>query len=157
MSGKIKNTLGNKRKLMFFLPFLFCSLIFAASGWAQAEGAPGEKQPASYNPADLPLPTDPLAGLKSTEKPKKDAAATASPAFSQVLLLISSLIRSILSVLGAIALAVFVYAGIKWMTAQGNPEQVKSASQIMLWAVLGVIMALGSYIILSFVFKIIAP
>ncbi len=65
--------------------------------------------------------------------------------------LIGSTINYVLGVVGSIALAIIVYAGIKFMNARGNPEDVKSASKIMLWAGLGLAMIFFSYLILNYV------
>ncbi|HBV57884.1 MAG TPA: hypothetical protein DEB73_01285 [Candidatus Magasanikbacteria bacterium] len=67
--------------------------------------------------------------------------------------LIGTTISYILRVVGSIALAVIVFAGIKFMSARGNPEQVKSAMQIMLWAGLGLAMIFFSYLILNYVIE----
>ena len=67
--------------------------------------------------------------------------------------LIGSTISYILGVVGSIALVIIVYAGIKFMNARGNPEQVKSATQIMLWAGLGLAMIFFSYLILNYVIE----
>ncbi|MEK9183229.1 MAG: hypothetical protein AAB849_01860 [Patescibacteria group bacterium] len=67
--------------------------------------------------------------------------------------LIGTTIGYVLGVVGSIALAIIVFAGIKFMNARGNQEDVKSASQIMLWAGLGLAMIFFSYLILSYVIE----
>lgn len=67
--------------------------------------------------------------------------------------LIGTTIGYVLGVVGSIALVMIVYAGIKFMNARGNPEDVKSASQIMLWAGLGLAMIFFSYLILNYVIE----
>ena len=67
--------------------------------------------------------------------------------------LIGTTINYVLGVVGSIALAMIVYAGIKFMNARGNPEDVKSASKIMLWAGLGLAMIFFSYLILNYVIQ----
>ncbi|MBI5022707.1 MAG: hypothetical protein HZC05_00880 [Candidatus Magasanikbacteria bacterium] len=71
----------------------------------------------------------------------------------EVSFLIGSIVKYILGVVGSIALMIIVYAGIKFMNARGNPEQVKSATQIMLWAGLGLAMIFFSYLILNYVIE----
>ncbi len=63
------------------------------------------------------------------------------------------LIRGLLGFLGIASLVAFIFAGFNFLTAAGNPEQVKKAKDIMLYAVIGIVVALGSYAILSFIFK----
>jgi hypothetical protein len=72
---------------------------------------------------------------------------------ASVSFLIGTTISYILGVVGSIALAIIVYAGIKFMNARGNAEQAKSASQIMLWAGLGLAMIFFSYLILNYVIE----
>jgi len=40
-----------------------------------------------------------------------------------------------------------------WMTAAGNPEKIKKASNILLWSGLGVMAILSSYLIVTAVFN----
>lgn len=67
--------------------------------------------------------------------------------------LISNIIRAILALVGSIALILFVVAGFQWMTARGNPEQVKKSTQTMLWAALGLLAIFSSFLILQFVLQ----
>ena len=57
-----------------------------------------------------------------------------------------------LGFIGVIALLFFIYAGFLWMTAQGKPDIIKKARDIMIWAVLGIVVILSSYSILGYVF-----
>ncbi len=68
--------------------------------------------------------------------------------------LVSNIIRAILTLVGSIALVLFIVAGVQWMAARGNPEQVKKATQTMLWSAIGLLVIFSSYMILDFVFKI---
>lgn len=60
------------------------------------------------------------------------------------------LIKTVLGIVGSLALVMIIYAGFQWMTARGNSDQVGKAQQTMMWAFLGLAMIFGSYIILSF-------
>jgi len=64
---------------------------------------------------------------------------------------VGKVIRGLLGIVGSLALAMFVYAGIIWMTARDNKEQAQKAIKIMLWTALGLILIFSSYIILKFV------
>lgn len=66
--------------------------------------------------------------------------------------IVGGLISKAMGILGAIALALFVYAGILWMTAMGNAESQKKAWDIMIWAVLGIVVILSSWAIVTFIF-----
>jgi hypothetical protein len=54
--------------------------------------------------------------------------------------------------LGIIALLFFIYAGFLWMTAQGKPDVIKKARDIMIWSVLGIVVILSSYTLLTYIF-----
>lgn len=60
----------------------------------------------------------------------------------------------IFSVLGLIFLILTIYAGIKWMTAQGNNSQIESAKDTLTRATIGLVICLVSYGITFFVVNI---
>lgn len=62
---------------------------------------------------------------------------------------INRAISFFLGMVGALALGVFVYAGILWMTA-GSSDRVKTAQAAMKYAVIGLAMIAFSYAITSF-------
>jgi len=64
---------------------------------------------------------------------------------------IGLIIQVALSLVGTIFLALTVYAGILWMTAQGNDDQVGKARKIIIAAVIGLVIALFGYVITGFV------
>jgi hypothetical protein len=43
----------------------------------------------------------------------------------------------------------FVWGGFSWLTSGGNAEKIKKGSQTMIWAAIGVMLVLSSYIILT--------
>lgn len=66
--------------------------------------------------------------------------------------IISRLIKAFLGLVGALALGVFVYAGIFWMTA-GSSDRVTKAKDTMKYAIIGLAMITFSYTISSFLLK----
>ena len=68
--------------------------------------------------------------------------------------LLSWLVNILLAFIGSIALVLYIWAGILWMSSAGNTERVSRARSIMLWTTLGVAVMLGSYVIVTFVFDI---
>lgn len=56
---------------------------------------------------------------------------------------------------GIICVAVLVYAGIKFLTSQGEPAKTKQASQIIAYAIIGLIIVLLAGAITAFVSNII--
>lgn len=71
---------------------------------------------------------------------------------TDVKVLIARIISTVLGLVGAIALALFVYGGLVWMTAGGSPDKIKKGKDILVWAVLGLALIFASYIILNFIF-----
>ncbi len=62
------------------------------------------------------------------------------------------IIRVMMTFMGSIAMLLYVWAGFVFMTAAGNAEKVKQAIAIFVWTSLGVVVMLGSYVIINFVF-----
>jgi hypothetical protein len=58
---------------------------------------------------------------------------------------IGAIINGILGFLGSICLIVILYAGVRIMMAGGNEETVVMARKTIKWAIIGVIVVLGSY------------
>jgi len=68
--------------------------------------------------------------------------------------LIGNLISKALGVVGSIALAMFVYGGLLWMSSAGNAERQKKAVNVIVWASFGIIIILSSYVVVSFVYSV---
>ncbi len=91
----------------------------------------------------------------SAEDLQRAAAATLNPAgFKEPTAVIARGINILLAFIGSIALVLYIWAGILWMSSAGNTERVSRARSIMLWTTLGVAVMLGSYVIVTFVFDI---
>lgn len=67
--------------------------------------------------------------------------------------IIGRIINFILGLTGVVALIIFIWGGLKWMTAAGSPERVKSAQQTILWATLGLVVIFAAYSIVDLVIK----
>jgi cytochrome bd-type quinol oxidase subunit 2 len=78
-----------------------------------------------------------------------DAGSVNSPEYYVGLIL-----SIIFSVLGLVFLILTMYAGIKWMTAQGNNSQIESAKDTLTRAIIGLVICLVSYGITFFVVNI---
>ena len=62
-------------------------------------------------------------------------------------------INIILWVVGVAAVIVIVVAGLKYVTSSGNPSAVSSAKTTILYAVIGLVIAITAYAIVNFVLK----
>lgn len=70
--------------------------------------------------------------------------------------LIGLIIKSILGFVGGLALVMMVWGGFQWLTSAGNPEKVKKGSHTMVWAIIGLILVLGSYLLVGTVLNFLA-
>lgn len=64
---------------------------------------------------------------------------------------VTTLINYILGILGLVAVAFLIYAGVLMVTAGGNDEQVGKARKIITYAVIGIVIILLSWTIVTFV------
>ncbi len=64
--------------------------------------------------------------------------------------LVGRIINIVLGFLGVIFLALAVYGGFEWMTAQGDSKQVQTAKDIIKNAVIGLVVIAAAYAISSF-------
>lgn len=68
--------------------------------------------------------------------------------------IIGRIVRAALGIVGAIFLAVFIYGGALWMTAGGDPGKVTAAKRALLNAVIGLVVTIFSYSLLTIVFQV---
>lgn len=114
-----------------FLPNISVWLILAASATSQVLAQ-----------ADPPVGTPPATQSMKLENPLKIGT-------------INELLEAILGIVIVLATPVIVffiiYAGFLYVTARGNPEQIKQASQALTYAVIGGVIILGSFAIAEIV------
>jgi hypothetical protein len=67
--------------------------------------------------------------------------------------LIGQVINAVLGIVGSIALIMFIYGGITWMTASGNQQSVEKGKNILMWAALGLAVIFLSYALVTFVIE----
>jgi fumarate reductase subunit D len=101
------------------------------TGPSSSEGGAGGGAPVAKGPVKL---KDPLGGIG-------------------VLGIISRIISTFLGILGALALLVFIYAGVVYMTAGGAMERVKHAVDTMKYGIIGLALIVFAYAIVSTFFK----
>jgi len=64
---------------------------------------------------------------------------------------VMKIVRYFLGFLGIIALIIIIYGGFVWMTSAGNPEKVTLAKRILTSAVIGLVIILSAFMIVSFI------
>lgn len=62
-------------------------------------------------------------------------------------------IKGFLGITGTIALVMFIYGGITWLTSAGSPDKIKKGKDVFLWSVVGLIIIFSSYLMVDFVIK----
>ncbi|MBP7435777.1 MAG: hypothetical protein KA799_06475, partial [Bacteroidales bacterium] len=67
--------------------------------------------------------------------------------------IIGNAIKVVLGLCGTVALVIVVYAGVSWMTAGGNQEQIKKAQKWMINGVIGIVIIAAAYAITDFIIK----
>ena len=67
--------------------------------------------------------------------------------------LIGRVVTIFIGLVGSFALLMFVYGSFLWLTSRGNAEQVQKGKNVFVWAVIGLVIIFGAYVILRTVFK----
>jgi hypothetical protein len=65
---------------------------------------------------------------------------------------IGSIIGAVLAFVGVIFLILIIYGGITWMTAGGSEEKIKKAKGLIVNSIIGLVIILAAYSIVSFIF-----
>ncbi|PIP34629.1 hypothetical protein COX21_01915, partial [Candidatus Falkowbacteria bacterium CG23_combo_of_CG06-09_8_20_14_all_41_10] len=65
--------------------------------------------------------------------------------------IVARIINVAMMFLGIIAVGIIIFAGFKWMTSQGNEEQIESAKKILKAGVIGLVIILASWGIAAFI------
>ena len=66
---------------------------------------------------------------------------------------IGRVIKAFLLIVGSLALLMFVYGGLTWMTATGNDQRVTKGRDILIWATLGLVVIFSAYLLIRFVME----
>jgi len=64
---------------------------------------------------------------------------------------IKTIVNTLLFVLGAVSVVTIIIAGIRYTTSQGDPGAVKIAKDTLLYAVIGLVVAIMAFAIVNFV------
>jgi len=98
------------------------------------------------------LITDPLIGLDtSAEKVTAYDTQVANYTTNFLQTKAGQIVGTVLSFVGVLFLILMIYAGILWMTAQGNDQQVSKAKGLLINGVIGLIIVFAAYAITSFI------
>lgn len=89
-----------------------------------------------------------IAAELNTEFPGSDKIVEGKDYFGNYLV---AFYQFFISAIAIMAVVVIMFAGFRWMTAQGNQERVSKARETLTGAVVGVVLALMSWVILNFI------
>ena len=115
------------RKLFVFL-FIVISCFFVFN-FVDAQTGQNDNSDAGANiPAGSVQLTNPLGD--SVQTPQE---------------LIGKIINAVLGVVGSLALLMFVFGGLTWMTSSGSAEKVKKGKDIIVWSAIGLAIIFSAY------------
>lgn len=80
-----------------------------------------------------------------------DTAKTGGANTSNITDIIKNVTNVLMFILGAISVIMMIVGGIKYTTSNGNAEQVKSAKNTIMYAIVGLVVAIFGYAIVRFV------
>ena len=66
-------------------------------------------------------------------------------------ILIGNVINAVLGIVGSLALLMFVFGGLTWMTSSGSQEKIKKGKDIIIWSALGLAVIFLSYALTRFI------
>lgn len=67
--------------------------------------------------------------------------------------LVGRILKAVLGTVGAIALLIFVYGGFLMLASSGKPENINKGKEALVWAIIGLIVILTSYVLSDFIIK----
>lgn len=88
------------------------------------------------------------AGASSTTSGSEICGATSKDSFTDIM---KNIINTILFVLGIVAVIMIIIGGIRYVTSNGNAQQINSAKDTVLYSVIGLVIAIMAYAIVGFV------
>lgn len=70
---------------------------------------------------------------------------------TNIIVIITRIIRIVLGLLGIIVLGLIIYAGFTWMTSQGQEDKIRTAKQTLINATIGLAIIMSAFAIVSFI------
>ncbi len=66
---------------------------------------------------------------------------------------VSKVMRAVFGIMGAIAVIVVIFGGLQYVLSSGDPKRTARAKETILYAVIGIVISLSAFAIVSFVAK----
>lgn len=99
-----------------------------------------------------PMVTEVAAQPESLKKGAEDAKATGAPeAIDGDSGVVTDMVNLFLYIIGIIAVIMLIFGGFQYLTSAGNQEKVKSAKNTILYAIIGLVIAIFAYAIINWV------
>lgn len=67
--------------------------------------------------------------------------------------IIATIIKGALGISGSVALLMFIYGGLLWMTAGGNSDTISRGKRVLIWAILGIIVIGSAFVVTNALFN----
>ncbi len=65
--------------------------------------------------------------------------------------IIGNVIKAVLGIVGSLALGVFIFGGLTWVTSAGSEEKITKGKNMIIWATLGLVVIFMSYAMVTLV------
>ena len=102
----------------------------------------------AVSPVSLPVYAD----AKDEVKKGADMTNSGGSAKQDLPDVITTIINVMLFIAGALAVIMIIYGGIRYITAHGDEKQVKVAKDTIVYSVVGLIIAILAYALVTFIF-----
>lgn len=83
--------------------------------------------------------------------------ASAIPTFDCINTVFQNLLNPAFALAGAIAVILFIVAGIRFIMSKGSSDQVESAKKMLTYAIIGLFIIFFAYAIINFILAIVTP
>lgn len=76
------------------------------------------------------------------------------PTVTTIPLLVNRILNGLFTIVGVVALIVFLFGGFTWMTSEGSEKKIKKGWDTMIWGALGLVIIFASFILVRFLLGI---
>lgn len=64
---------------------------------------------------------------------------------------VGEVIKYVMGILGALALAMFIFGGFTWLTSGGASDKIEKGKKVLVWSVIGLAVIFSSYLLVKLV------
>ena len=70
-----------------------------------------------------------------------------------LMVMMTTIVQWVLGILGFVAVVIIIYGGVRYMTSAGDSSKVKDAKNTILYGIIGLVIALLAFAIVSFIMR----